>query len=137
MQLLTAESRALLIQDSHDYLVILRHELGKLGDQITAEGLSEQSVLDWIVKESIERVYCLFTVNHDSRCWMYRRIFDQVANEVDLCKLIGQYIQVPKLFGDCYIDLEIRGIDLYLWYFSHYRTPATANYSYSYQRKWN
>jgi hypothetical protein len=133
MQLLTVEPRALLVQDAQGYLYVLRNELKQHAEQIAAEGFSEQQVLEWVVKESIERVYCLLTVNHDSRDWRYRRIFDQLSNQIDLHRFVSQYIQVPRLYGDCYVDLEIIGIDLFMWYFPHNRPPS----NYSYQRKWN
>jgi hypothetical protein len=135
MNLLTVEPRALLIQDMHDYLGLLRGAVKQISDQVFMSGLTEERLVEWIVKEQIEQVYHLFSVNHDSRDWRFAMLFHQVRNLIDLDYFTGQYIKVPTLYGDhCFIDLEIRGIDLYMWYFPHTRL---ANTNYHYQRKWN
>ena len=134
MNLLTVEPRALLIQDLHDYLSVLRGAVRGIAGQVVLSGLTEDRVIEWIVKEQIEQIYHLFSVNHDPRDWRYAKLYEQVRSSVDLDYYAGQLIKVPQLYGDnVYVDLEIRGIDLYLWYFPHNRIP---NANYSYQRKW-
>lgn len=135
MKLLSVQPRALLIQDIQAFLYILQQAIKGSIEQITRDGLTEQGVIDWIMREQIERVYNLFTTNHDSNDWKYACVYYQVRNRLDLDHLTGQYVQVPKLYGDnCYIDLEVRGIDLFMWYYKHERVSAA---SYNYERKWN
>jgi hypothetical protein len=135
MNLLTVEPRALLIQEIHDFLSVLKGATRAVASQLVFSGLSEERLIEWIVKEQIEQVYHLFSVNHDPRDWRFARLHDQIRSQLDLDYYTGQYIKVPQLYGDnCFIDLEIRGIDLYLWYYIHNR-PANTNYDY--QRKWN
>lgn len=134
MKLLSVEPRALLIQGIYDYQCMMHNALNSLQGQILHMGLNEHRVVEWIVKQQLEDVFCLFPINHDIQSWRYQQLYDQVRNQIDLDRLTGQYIQVPKLYGDhCYVDLEIRGIDLYMWYYKHDQAPA----NYSYKRKWN
>ncbi|BDD79529.1 hypothetical protein [Burkholderia phage FLC9] len=134
MDLLTVTPQALLIQDANDFLTILRKAVRGIADEISDQGLTEEQVVEWIVKETVERVYYLLSTRHDSRDWKYRRLYDRVRNMIDLDHLTGLYIKVPQLYGEhCYIDLDVRGIDLYLWYFK--QTHWASNYSY--ERKWN
>lgn len=134
MKLLSVEPRALLIQGIYDYQCMLYDALRSIAPQIVQMGLNENQLIEWILKQQLEDVYCLFPINHDSHSWHYQQLHEQVKNQIDLDRLTGQYIQVPKLYGDhCFIDLEIRGIDLYMWYYKHDQLPA----NYSYKRKWN
>lgn len=135
MKLLTVEPRALLVQGIHDYLCAMSEALRSVEAEAVSMGLTEYRVIEWIVKEQLERVYHLFPINHDSGDWRLRKIYYQIGNQLDLDRLTGECIQVPQLYGDhCFVDLEIRGIDLFMWYYKH---DQVAGANYSYRRKWN
>lgn len=135
MKLLTVQPRALLIQDVSEYLAILRPIVRSVIEQYTFFDINEQMVIDWIMKEELERTCHLLSVNHNPANPLFRRIYDQIRNMVDLNLFTGWYVKTPNLYGDhCYVDVEIRGIDLFMWYFKQEQTfPA----NYSYIRRWN
>ena len=117
--------RATLIQNIGDWYAILQPHAQPIFELYASEGLSEESIWEWIIAEELELVYGLFDGHHqDHRARDPHRL---IHNALDaalpfaLSRYTSHYIKAPKVYGDeNEISIELLGIDLYIDY---YRSP--------------
>lgn len=113
--------KALLIQDIIDYasiiLPIIQHYIRYVQPECYIR--SPEAVLEWIIREEIERTYYLFDTRHQRHLYPYSAIAQYVKGQVpyDFSVLTGQYIKVPLLYGDnMHVEIWVKGRDLYISY---------------------
>ena len=111
--------KMVLIQDISDVVYILSEHLDDVLPTFIDHGVNHDEAVEWIIREEIERVYCLFDERHHYKHEPYRTIYSLLKNNLRQYyeRLIPAYIKVPRLMGDeSNIHIEIRSNDLYIWY---------------------
>lgn len=115
--------KATLIQDIAEYLLIIQQYLASvLPEYLEAyayTGMTEESVVKWMVDEELELVHGLFATSHIHNHTPYMQMHAQLSHAIPhgLSHWTRCLVQAPKLYGDnIQIRTELRGRDLYLFY---------------------
>lgn len=116
--------KATFIQDASDLVYYLRSLSLTIMESYVGYGIDEDSVFTWIVKEHIERVHNLITVEHYSKLFPHVRIYDVIRGlDSDFDVRMSAYLKVPNVYGnDSELLVGFVGIDLYIQYYSE-RVP--------------
>ena len=111
--------KAILIQDIQEYLLIVKEQLNKFLEQYASYGISEESVLQWIIDEELELIYGLSVNWHDSKLYPQQKIHNQLSSQFCLSVFTKHYIKMPNLYGDDCLGIEvtISGHDLHIAYY--------------------
>jgi hypothetical protein len=108
--------RALLIQDVHE----LRAEFRLLWQEMADYDIDEHEVLEWIIANWLRERHHLLVWDHNPHSPTMHAIknFLREFTAFPLNQLLEKYIIAPVLYKGCRdITLDLRGVDLYLWYF--------------------
>lgn len=116
--------KATLIQDIQGYLDILKPLIARFIEPYLHLGLDEETIFQWIVEEEIERIYHLFTQNHEQRLMPHSMIYNWVQSEVgktrnmELNRITTYFIKAPRLYSDNnIIDIKVDGRDLHIGFY--------------------
>lgn len=126
--------RALLIQSVVELRDCLQPYLEPLVAQCVFAGAEYDSALQWILAEELELIYGLFDRRHEPvrRDPPYHQIYCQLRNSLpmDLSRYVSHYVAAPRIYYEQnWIDLELRGPDLHLFYYRNpYDPPVISNY---------
>lgn len=122
--------KALLIQDISDFVLYLRPALTPILEKYMNTVASEESIVLWIIRDKIERIYHLVDREHDSG----RTIPNQIVAELeqsfptDFDQVFTTYIKVPRLYGDdTDVKVRFKGRDLFLYYLEESQIRNLAN----------
>lgn len=109
---------ALLIQDVSEFLTLLKRAQRDIREPFAHYGILDEELFDWIIREQIENVYCIQTAGHHYKAGNYRHLYYLVKNYFlgDLDRYTKAFIQVPELYGESEISVELSGIDLLIRY---------------------
>lgn len=112
--------KATFIQDGFDLITYLRQLTHELMEVYVGYGIDEDSLFTWIVKEHIERVHNLVTVNHERRNYPNERIYYEIRGiDHDFDSRMNLFLKVPKVYGnDSDLLVLFIGQDLYIQYYS-------------------
>lgn len=109
--------RSLLIQDVHE----LRAECRLLWwGEIRDYELDERLVLEWLIVNWLRTKHGLYYPHHNPHDPAMHAIKRWLASfmEFPIESIFDKYIVAPQLYRGCRdITVELRGVDLYIWYF--------------------
>lgn len=117
-----ASYNATLIQDVAEYLAYIEQPLWEVLRGFNPENyLSSHHVIEWIIKENIEKMYGLEVVGHRTKLGPYSYIAAKLNNRLNikLDQLTWHYIKAPRVYSDnpfVQVDL-VQNTDLYIQYF--------------------
>lgn len=111
------ELRSLLIQDVHE----LRAECRLLWwGELRNYELDEQLTLEWLIADWLSHKHGLYWMHynrHDPRMHALKHWLATFM-EFPIESIFDKYIVAPQLYRGCRdIELELRGVDLYIWYY--------------------
>lgn len=112
------QKTSLLIQDVSEFLSLLKKAQRDIYEPFLHYDISEEELYDWIIREQIESVYSIQTRDHHYKAGNYRHLYYLVKNQFlgELDRLTRAFIQVPPLYGETEIIVELDGSDLYIRY---------------------
>lgn len=108
--------RALLIQDVHE----LKAEFHLMWQEMADYGIDEQEVLEWIIADWLRHRHHLLVWDHNPHSQTLNAIKRYMCEfaAFPMRLLMERYIVAPVLYKGCRdITMDLRGVDLYLWYF--------------------
>jgi len=107
--------RSLLIQDVHE----LRAQFRQVWHHLSNEQLDEEDALRWLIADWLRVRHRLHVWDHDphrgSMQAMKRHLI--AYSEYPINELCERFILAPVLYANRDITIDIRGVDLYIWYF--------------------
>jgi hypothetical protein len=113
--------QATLIQDIREFVAIIQPPLLELfeRDNVCFSGASVEDTMEWIIAHQIENCYGLSVQGHCRRRSVYSALHDQIANALPypVSLLVRQLIKVPLIYDDQFVSLQLRGTDLYVFYY--------------------
>jgi len=91
--------KALLIQDTTEYLFELENAVEPLLASLGDLRISKTAVLKWIIEEELEKIYHLYPFGHDRTAQPFARLHNAVNFALGgrLSILTKAYIQAPNL----------------------------------------
>ena len=120
MTLLNPSTRALLIQDIHEYQSFLKKPLEAILMAYMNTGVTEEETLLWIIRETIERGKLLFDPDHRRDHRYLPLIYQELDHRLNgrLEQITHGCIKVPELWGDNNtIRVVMTRFDLLIYYF--------------------
>lgn len=114
-----APQRALLVQDLIEYRALLKNALRTALEAYTFLGLTEDDILEWIIREEVEEIYGIQVKGHEYKRWpqtVMRSIVDRECGHL-LTAYTSYFVKVPKLYKEMNeIEVELRGRDVFIRY---------------------
>jgi hypothetical protein len=113
--------QATLIQDVREFVAVVLPPLLEIfaQDDVCFSGASVEDTVQWIIAHQIEDCYGLSVQGHRRERSVYSALHDQLANVLPfpISLPVRQLIKVPLIYDDQSISLELRGNDLYVFYY--------------------
>jgi hypothetical protein len=113
--------QATLIQDVREFVAIVQPPLLEIFEQdnVCFSGASVEDTVEWVIAHQIENCYSLSVQGHTRERSVYSALHDQLANVLPypISLLVRQLIKVPLIFDDQTLVVQLRGSDLYIFYY--------------------
>ncbi|SAK59514.1 hypothetical protein AWB81_01856 [Caballeronia arationis] len=113
--------QATLIQDIREFFAIIQPPLLEIFEQdnVCFSGASIEDTVEWIIAQQIENCYGLSVQGHTRERSVYSALHDQVANALPypISLPVRQLIKVPLIYDDQSVSIDLRGTDLYVFYY--------------------
>lgn len=112
--------QAILIQDISGFRAMVDPFLSRLVEPYICVGLTLESVLLWIIREEIWKVYQLPIDRHTPRSGFEQGVYYQLIHCLEHPKLndiTGHFIKVPRIYGDNTLTVELNNSDLSIYYY--------------------
>lgn len=111
--------KSVLIQDIREFTSLLSIPIREIMASHYWTGITEESILQWVIAEELELIYGLFVRNHKHNFQPHCFVHNQLNSELmaPLSVLVSHYIKAPRIYAEnANIVMEIKSPDLYLHY---------------------
>lgn len=114
--------QAMLVQDIAQLRAMIDPYIQKLLESFihSIDELNVDHLVEWIIKEELWRSYQLTAEGHWRNQLPESRIYHHVRGllvKPTLEEIIQHFIRAPRLYGDAQIRVEVKGRDLYIYYY--------------------